>query len=856
MVRDDKSLAAYVKTPMASCFISSCAGSSATRTREHMFTFLRSIPVKPTDIRRRLRFVIMSGFALLALVLVVWLSNHVVIFLLSRSYVDQLAVALDVNKNLATAVFWGTFAVAALLTAYAISFSRRRRLLGLGGLLALLIGHSLILWLGTSGHFFERSGKPIKCYIVARDAIRYGEQPGIDPVSGRECRPVTPEIVESLNAYAGGARPHRLESSEPVFFEPRTGAAIVWYAIGANGQIELFDLMGFHPETGEELLPVGREVVQRWKAQNKERMRLEARRAPQRIDPEKYSLFDAITGEARVWYSRNEQGEFEFYDRSGFHQSAGERLEIVTRDIVDAWRKQASERTSQKCYVMTRDAVRFGDRTGIDPVTGRQCRPVTEELLERLREYEKGNRPKRIDAASPSFFDLRTGEPIVWYRANKDGVVELFDLMGFHPETGEELLPITREVADLWKRQTEEQKRRIPQRVDIGQYAPFDPLTGAPRVWYWLSEKRDYEFYDSAGFHPQTGEPLGLLTREMLAKREEELQQRRREEQQKAEADQRRIPQRVDIGQYAPFDPLTGAPRVWYWLSDKGDYEFYDSAGFHPGTGEPLSALTRDAIKKRDEEMLRREREEQQKTESVRLERQKRAEQEEQERRKREAEQQKRAEQEEQERRKREAEREREAQAAKLCNQLAGNPNDPRRAAEGVSYEVLRSHAKEAAEHCELAVKRFPSELRLQYQLARALQFVDRQKAFEAQKRLVELKYPAAFDNAGWLYISQDRNYAQAGKLFRMGAQLGDPDCMMSLAELIEKGYATPSNANETTAALYARAAQLGHPRAQEKLEGERESAARDAQDRRRQEEGERQMWRFIGPMIRSIPAR
>ena len=159
--------------------------------REHMLTFLRSIRIKLPDMGGPLRFVVVSGFALLALVLVVWLSNHIAIFFLSRSYVDQLAVALDVNKNLATAIFWGTFAVAAIFSASAISFSRRRRLVGLGGLLALLIGHSLILWLGTSGHFFERSGKPIKCYIVARDAIRYGEQPGIDPVSGRECRPVT-----------------------------------------------------------------------------------------------------------------------------------------------------------------------------------------------------------------------------------------------------------------------------------------------------------------------------------------------------------------------------------------------------------------------------------------------------------------------------------------------------------------------------------------------------------------------------------------------------------------------------------------------------------------------------------------
>ena len=466
-----------------------------------------------------MRFLILIAFAFLAILPAVWALNQIFVFLIARSYVDQLAVALDVNKNLATAILWGTFAVAALLVRYAISFSWRRRLLGLTGLLTLLIGNSLVLWYGTSAHFFARSGEPIKCYIVARDTIRYGEQPGIDPVSGRECRPVTPEIVERLNAYAGGARPHRLESSEPVFFEPRTGAPAVWYVAGANGQIELFDLMGFHPETGEELLPVSREIVQRWKGHQEERVRQETLRAPQRIDPAQFSPFDPVTGEARVWYSPNEQGEFEFHDRPGFHQSTGERLEIITREIIDAWRKQGSERAPQKCYVITRDAVRYGDRPGIDPGTGRQCRKVTEELLERLREYEKGNRPKRVGAANPSFFDLRTGEPAVWYRTNNDGVVELFDLMGFHAETGDELLPVNRDIVQRWKEQQQErvrqEARRAPQRVDIGQYAPFDPLTGTPRAWYWRSDTGDYEFYDGAGFHPHTSEPLGLVTREI-----------------------------------------------------------------------------------------------------------------------------------------------------------------------------------------------------------------------------------------------------------------------------------------------------------------------------------------------------
>lgn len=75
-------------------------------------------------------------------------------------------------------------------------------------------------------------------------------------------------------------------------------------------------------------------------------------------------------------------------------------------------------------HVITSDAhapVRYGDQPGIDPVTGRQCRELTPQVFERLHEYEKGNRPKRIMAADPTFFDPRTGDAIIWYYKNKNG---------------------------------------------------------------------------------------------------------------------------------------------------------------------------------------------------------------------------------------------------------------------------------------------------------------------------------------------------------------------------------------------------------------------------------------------------
>ena len=83
-----------------------------------LVAFLKSARGKLPNFGKPIRFLILSAFAFLAIVPAVWALNQIFVFFLSRSYVDQLAVALDVNKNLATAIFWGTFAVAALLTAY------------------------------------------------------------------------------------------------------------------------------------------------------------------------------------------------------------------------------------------------------------------------------------------------------------------------------------------------------------------------------------------------------------------------------------------------------------------------------------------------------------------------------------------------------------------------------------------------------------------------------------------------------------------------------------------------------------------------------------------------------------------
>ena len=465
----------------------------------------------------------------------------------------------------------------------------------------------------------------------------------------------------------------------------------------------------------------------------------ESRRPPQRIDPNTYPFFDPVTGKPRVWYKRNDDGSFEFYDRSGFDGFTGQPYILVTRDVIEAWLR---ELRAKKCYIITRTSVIYSEKPGLDPKTGRQCRPVTDKIVLRLREYEKGKRPKPVEEGTePTFFDPATGEPILWYHKDKSGDIRLFDLMGFDPETGDELQPVNRETVDLWKDQ-----RTKPQ-----------------------------------------------------------------------------VPQRVDPDNYAFFDPVTGRPRVWFWRSESGEYEFYSSPGYQPRTGEKLLVINNDVIR------------------SWKLQEQQVAKQRAEDEKRREAQQRERAEQ-----------MEKEKNAGTVCDQLAANPDDRGKppGVPGTSYDSLRVQASQAIDACTIAVQQNPEELRYQYQLARALEFGDPDKALSVQLKLEGLGYAAAYDNAGGIYLRK-QNYEAAVAQFNSGVQNGDPDAMVSLAEMIKKGYAEGDYLG-----LLERAARLGHEGAQEELQEEQQQELRTQQQQQMQIEAQRRAMELFGTILRSIPAR
>ena len=91
------------------------------------------------------------------------------------------------------------------------------------------------------------------------------------------------------------------------------------------------------------------------------------------------------------------------------------------------------------------------------------------------------------------------------------------------------------------------------------------------------------------------------------------------------------------------------------------------------------------------------------------------------------------------------------------------------------------NQAKRAIAACTVAVQQSPTELRYQYQMARAMEAEAPEKALEIHRKLAGLGYPVAYDNLGWLEIKLYKNYAEAIKYFKAGSQLQDPDSIVSL---------------------------------------------------------------------------
>ena len=186
-----------------------------------------------------------------------------------------------------------------------------------------------------------------------------------------------------------------------------------------------------------------------------------------------------------------------------------------------------------------------------------------------------------------------------------------------------------------------------------------------------------------------------------------------------------------------------------------------------------------------------------------------------------------------------------------MCDQAAANPTDRRKPSNipGVSYEELKGNAAEALDICHMARDAFPDELRYKYQYARALDFSEPDESIRLYRQLTRQKYSAAFDNLGSLLLRR-KDFSGAIAVFKDGAKLEDPDSMVSLADLIQRGYVHVGNPEAARLALLSRAAELGHQGAQRAVEDLNLLLQRKQQYQEIQSEEQRMMLNFFGNFL------
>jgi len=150
----------------------------------------------------------------------------------------------------------------AFLLFYAVllifSIHQRKRIMGIVLVGVFLVVGCFTMYEFTQDQYFN------KWYSRAPNGYRIYTKAGIDPITGEKLERITPEIAREIEIW----KKHRNETLQPIkektLFFDNWGRPIRWYYRYPNGKIEIFKWKGFHPTTGEELLPVTKEIVQEY----------------------------------------------------------------------------------------------------------------------------------------------------------------------------------------------------------------------------------------------------------------------------------------------------------------------------------------------------------------------------------------------------------------------------------------------------------------------------------------------------------------------------------------------------------------------------------------------------------------
>jgi hypothetical protein len=128
--------------------------------------------------------------------------------------------------------------------------------------------------------------------------------------------------------------------SRGTYFGHYKGEATKYYAMTPEG-LRTFDSPGFDPKYGIELKPMTPKMIEQLE-------RAKLGKKPKLVNmAQNIEYFDSITGEPKIWYFKDKEGNYDFFDQPGYHPVYWEELKPISKQVVMEYKeymRQISER--------------------------------------------------------------------------------------------------------------------------------------------------------------------------------------------------------------------------------------------------------------------------------------------------------------------------------------------------------------------------------------------------------------------------------------------------------------------------------------------------------------------------------
>jgi hypothetical protein len=206
--------------------------------------------------------------ALLALPLFI-LANGITIWQAYHLFVSSIADKIGWSEYLIRAL--GLVLLLPFFSAVRLSFSlnAKRRLTGMAALIAMAVGYNLMFYYATKDTPFTiGNGHASKYFERTDQGIVFFDRPGYSPTTGQPLLQVTPDVWREykIELKQGTDSMTSVDPAAHDWFNPNTGAPMLWYSRPSEGKFDFFPRPGTNPRTGDPLAPVTRDLYQTWVA--------------------------------------------------------------------------------------------------------------------------------------------------------------------------------------------------------------------------------------------------------------------------------------------------------------------------------------------------------------------------------------------------------------------------------------------------------------------------------------------------------------------------------------------------------------------------------------------------------------